>query len=425
VVGGTDGGATEPVLDLVRNVVRVALYLLGEDLPTVIYAGNAQLRGEVTALVEEVSPLHVVDNVRPVAGIENAGPAAEEIDLCFYEQRLKYLPGGDVLRSWGSHSVFPTARTADYAVRYCDRAGHTRKPALGVDVGSANVTLNFCQKGQPLTTVRSDLGVGHSMRALLAQVDVSDILRWLPFEIDAVSAYDRLVNKALRPGSIPQTHEDTLLEQAAAREALRLASGDLVPGRQSGNGAFIPPCDPLIASGGVFSHGPDHGQVALMLLDGLLPAGTSDLYLDEYDLLATLGAVAQDRPLAMVQTLRSGGLAFLGTAVAPVGRARIGERALVVRAKDGALGDVEVAWGTIRVIAPQAVQRGTSLMLRPARALDIGAGPGKPVTLSYKGGTVGLVIDARGRPLPFAGDRAAQRRQMGDWLRAMTSTGGA
>jgi hypothetical protein len=429
VVGGTDGGATEPVLDLVRNVVRVALYLLGEQLPTVIYAGNARLRDAVTTLVEEVSPLHVVDNVRPTAGVENLGPAAEEIDLCFYEQQLKYLPGGDVLRSWGARAVLPATRTADYAVRYCDRAGHARKPALGVDVGSANVTLNLSYEGQPLTTVRTDLGIGHSMRALIEQVDVNDILRWLPFEADAVAVHDRLLNKAFRPGTIPQTREDLLLEQAVAREALRLALQDLVPGWAGaggmGDGAYIPPCDPLIASGGVFAHAPDHGQAVLMLLDALRPAGISDLYLDEYDLMATLGALAQDRPLAMVQTLRSGGLTFLGTVVAPLGHAGAGDRALVVRTDDGALADVEVAWGTMRVLGPKAVTRGTSLTLQPARGLDIGAGPGKTTTLSYKGGSVGLVIDARGRPLAFAADSVTQRKQVGDWLRAMTSAAGA
>ncbi|MBN1642016.1 MAG: glutamate mutase L [Anaerolineae bacterium] len=430
VVGGTDGGATEPVLDLVRDVVRVALYLLGERLPAVIYAGNARLREAVTALVEEVSPLHVVDNVRPTAEVENLGPAAEEIDLCFYEQQLKYLPGGDVLQSWGSRVVLPAARTADYSVRYCDRAGHTHKPALCVDVGSANVTLNLSQNGQALTAVRTDLGVGHSMATLLEQVAVNDILRWLPFEMDAVSAYDRLRNKALRPGTIPQTHEDLLLEQAAVREVLRLALRDLTPGWAGGEdsvtgGAFIPPCDPLIASGGVFAHLVDHGQAVLMLLDALLPAGISDLYLDEYDLIAMLGALAQERPLALVQTLRSGGLTYLGTAVAPLGRAGVGERALLVHAQDGALRDVEVMWGTIRVLAPRAVPLGTSLTLRPARGLDIGAGRGKAITLSYKGGTVGLVIDARGRPLPFARDSATQRGQVGNWLRALTSAGGA
>ena len=57
LVGGTDGGASEPVLELVRDVVRVALYLMGEDSPQVRYAGNQVLADEVTELFEAIGYL--------------------------------------------------------------------------------------------------------------------------------------------------------------------------------------------------------------------------------------------------------------------------------------------------------------------------------------------------------------------------------
>ncbi len=425
VVGGTDGGARAPLLELVRNVVRVALYLLGQDLPVddlpaVIYAGNAALRTEVAELIEEVSPIHMVDNVRPTADVENIGPAAEEIELCFYERQLKYLPGGDVLRSWGSTTVLPTARTADYTLRYCARAWNPAKPSLSVDVGSANVVLNVSQGGRPLTAVRTDLGLGYSLRSLLDQVEMAAILRWLPAELDPVEARDRLLNKALRPHSIPQTREDMLLEHAVAREAIRLTLRDLVPswlGRASANAGdlVIPPCDPIIAGGGLFAHTPDHGQAVLLLVDALQPLGVSGLYLDEYDLLPTLGAIAQERPLALVQTLRSGGLSLLGTVVSPVGRGQAGATALTVRPAEGKREpSFEVAHGTLRLIPHHTYTLGTTLELLPARGVDIGAGPGQPARVVYRGGTVGLIVDARGRPLPT--EAANLRAHADDWL---------
>jgi len=425
VVGGTDGGAQEPLLELVRSVVRVALYLLGQDLPVddlpaVIYAGNAALRTEIAELIEEVSPVHVVDNVRPTADVENIGPAAEEIELCFYERQLKYLAGGDVLRSWGSPAVLPTARTADYTLRYCARAWNPAKPALSVDVGSASVVLNVSQGGRPLTTVRTDLGLGYSLGSLLDQIETASILRWLPFELDPVEARDRLLNKALHPHSIPQTREDVLLEHAVAREAVRLALRDLMPswlGRAPANEGdlVIPPCDPIIAGGGVFAHAPDHGQVALLLIDALQPLGMSGLYLDEYDLLPTLGAIAQERPLALVQTLRGGGLAFLGTVVSPAGRGQAGTTALTIRPAEGEQEPrFEVAHGTLRLIPHRTYALGTALELLPARGVDVGAGSGKPVRLVYRGGTVGLIVDARGRPLPT--EAAYLRSHIDDWL---------
>lgn len=425
IVGGTDGGAREPVLELVRNVVRVALYLLGQalppdDLPTVIYAGNAALRTEVAELIEEVLPVHLVDNVRPIADVENIGPAAEEVELCFYERQLKYLPGGDVLRSWGSPAVLPTARTADYTLRYCARAWNPGKPSLSLDIGSASVVLNVNQGGRPLTAVRTDLGLGYSLRSLLDQVDIAAILRWLPDGLEPVEARDRLLNKAFRPHSIPQTREDVLLEHAVAREAIRLALRDLVPswlGRASGSAAdlVIPGCDPIIAGGGLFAHVPDHGQAVLLLIDALQPLGTSGLYLDEYDLLPALGAIAQERPLALVQTLRGGGLSYLGTVVSAAGHGQMGGPALTVRPADGEHGpSFEVAHGTLRLVPHRTYDLGTTLEVLPGRGVDVGAGPGKPVRVVYRGGTVGLILDARGRPLPT--EAAYLRARVDDWL---------
>ena len=37
--------------------------------------------------------------------------------------------------------------------------------------------------------------------------------------------------------------------------------------------------------------------------------------------------------------------------------------------------------------------------IEPERGFDCGAGPGKPIERQVRGGTVGLILDARGRPL--------------------------
>jgi hypothetical protein len=152
-----------------------------------------------------------------------------------------------------------------------------------------------------------------------------------------------------------------------------------------------------------------------LLIDALQPLGTSGLYLDEYDLLPTLGAIAQERPLALVQTLRSGGLSFLGTVVSPAGRGQAGVTAVTVRPAEGDRDpSFQVAHGTLRLIPHQTFALGTALELLPARGVDVGAGPGKPMRLVYRGGTVGLIVDARGRPLPT--EAAYLRSRIADWL---------
>jgi hypothetical protein len=177
----------------------------------------------------------------------------------------------------------------------------------------------------------------------------------------------------------------------------------------------IPPCDPIIGGGGVLAHVPHQGLAALALIDALQPLGSSGLYLDEYDLLPTLGAIAQDRPLALVQSLRSGGLTYLGTVVSATGRGRVGETALTVRPAEGEKEpSFEVAHGTLRVLPRQTFALGAALELVPGRGIDIGAGPGKPARIVYRGGTVGLIVDTRGRPLPTAAEQLGAR--MDGWL---------
>jgi hypothetical protein len=440
MVGGTDDGASAPVVEMAQNVVRVALYLMEEQAPPVVYAGNARLRQTIAQQLGEITPLRTVDNVRPRPNVENIGPVHEEIEVLFYEHKMNELPGINVLRAWSPSVVLPTARSADYSIRYCERAWRTAKPALWVDIGGSSVTINACQRGQPLTIVRTDLGLGQGLLGVLEQVPMRDIVRWLPYEIGEREARDRLWNKALNPCTIPQTREDLLLEQAAAREMLRLALRDSLPGWPepsdpfsaqmyqdwfNGNGLempVLPPCAPLIAGGSVFAHAPYHGHAALILLDALQPVGISELYVDEYNLIPSLGTVANANPLAVVQTLRGGGLTYLGMAVVPIGAAKPGEKVLTVRPADRQSSiSSDIVYGTLEAIPFQFFQPGTKLELTPARGIDIGSGPGKSVEIEYKGGSVGLIVDARGRPLHLLEDPGAQRQHMDYWLWEMMS----
>ena len=45
----------------------------------------------------------------------------------------------------------------------------------------------------------------------------------MPFAVDEVELRNRIKNKMIRPTTIPQTLEELVIEQAIAREALRLA----------------------------------------------------------------------------------------------------------------------------------------------------------------------------------------------------------
>jgi hypothetical protein len=142
--------------------------------------------------------------------------------------------------------------------------------------------------------------------------------------------------------------------------------------------------------------------------------------MDEFNLISSLGAIAGLYPLAMVQTLRSGAITYLGTAVVPIGRAQTEDLVLQIRALDKRV-DVraEVYCGTLQAFPLQSIAPGTILELVPARGIDVGAGAGRSTRVEFKGGAVGLIVDARGRPMQFADDPETRRQRVDDWLLEM------
>jgi hypothetical protein len=106
-----------------------------------------------------------------------------------------------------------------------------------------------------------------------------------------------------------------------------------------------------------------------------------------------------------------------------VGSARPGDVALTFRIEyeDGRSLEVEVAYGSLEVI-PLPVGQTANLELRPTRRFDVGLGVrGQAGTTKVEGGIIGIIIDARGRPLPIAEDPAEQSERMQRWLWDMGS----
>jgi hypothetical protein len=147
-----------------------------------------------------------------------------------------------------------------------------------------------------------------------------------------------------------------------------------------------------------------------MLLDAFQPEGVTELAVDSVFMMPQLGVLAQVMPEAAHEVFRRDCLIPLGTAVAAVGKSRFGTRAVTVNSPRG---EVEVAFGELALI-PLATGEEAEITVRPARGLDVGAGSGKPLTARVRGGVVGLIIDARGRPLelPETGRAQTLRR----WL---------
>jgi hypothetical protein len=235
----------------------------------------------------------------------------------------------------------------------------------------------------------------------------------------------------IRPTTVPQTIDDLLIEQAVAREALRLAFAQhrqLAVGlkgvqrrrtvgevfSQEASGASLIDMmrlDLIIGSGGVLSHAPRREQAALMMIDAFQPQGITELAVDSIFMMPQLGVLAQAQPEVAHQVFKRDCLIPLGTVIALVGQARRGAAAVSL---SGDLGEIQMPFGELRVLPLEAGCE-AAITIHPARGLDVGAGAGKSVTRRIRGGAVGVIVDSRGRPLeiPAAAGRAETLRR---WL---------
>lgn len=425
IVGGIDGGASRPVLQAAEALAIANFAMPQSERPQLIYAGNVELRSQVAEIVGGEAELRAVENVRPDLQLENPGPLQTEIESLYRQQRMERLPGLSTLASWSPVPVLPAARAFAYTIQYLAELDGIN--VLGVDVGGATATLASVIDDKLDLVIRSDLGLSYHAARLLDQVPIRSIERWLPFEIDSTDVQNILHNKSIRYRTLPQTRQELLLEQAIAREILRLILNDTMPHWPEGTSRLYPGLLPkfhlIVGTGGVLTNAASYGQAALMLLDALQPVGVAGMVLDKFRLMAPLAAAAMVNPVAAAQVMERDALVHLGTVVAPVGAAREGDIALTfkIEYEDGRALEVEVPYGTLEVI-PLSTGQTANLELRPTRRFDVGLGTrGQPGMTKVEGGILGIIIDARGRPLPMAEDPEQQRARIQRWLWDMGS----
>lgn len=419
LAGGTDGGDSHRLMKLVETVELGLSLLNGSTRPEVIFAGNRAVRERVTGLLANSARVHVADNVRPTLEIEQIDDVGRLLGHLYDELKTTTVPGMGEVALWSTYPLAPTARAFATMVEYFAALYDGR--VLGLDLGSDSVTFAAAGKDESRLAVRSDLGMGRPLATLFPKVDPADVTAWTPEAISPAGLADYVQNKALRPYTLPMVEEELYLEQALARHCLRRAVVDA--GRSWGWGQenVTPPLfDLLILRGGTLAGAPRPGQALLMALDALQPVGLFAVALDKYGVLPALGLLAAYEPLATVQVLEGGSLVELGWVVAADGPPDPGQPAVrvVVDAEQQGRLEIDVLSGEIEVL-PLAPGESAELTLEPSPRVDVGFGRGRGKKVAVHGGSVGLVVDARGRPLTLPEEDEERSQRLRQWQWAM------
>ena len=443
LAGGTDGGT-------IRHVMKMAEVIssanptprLGRqfELP-LVFAGNVDARDPITDFFGDQFALEIVENIRPELEMENPGPARDAIHKCFMEHVMSHAPGYGKLMKWTEVPIMPTPGAEGMMFQQLSRL--YRENVLGVGLGGATTNVYSVFDGRFVRTVSANLGMSYSICNVLKETGIGNIVRWVPFKIEPAEVVNRLRNKMTRPTAIPQTLENLLIEHAVAREALRLGfahhkflarplRGVQVKGRDIGDMfkqiSFEETYLDMLriswlgGTGGLLSHAPRRVQSALMLIDGFQVEGITRLAQDSVFMMPHLGVLSTVQPEAALEIFEKDCLVRLGTCIAPRGSIDPMREGAVMSVKitmpDGTEMEEEMLSGTIKAI-PLGEHQTADVEIKPARGFDVGAGPGHSLMESVEGGVVGIILDARGRPVHIPEDEDARIEKLTGWFRAL------
>ena len=449
--GGIDGGTITHVVKLAEIIgaanPRPRLGL-SYHLP-VIYAGNVQARGEVEKVLKEKTALDITDNLRPTLESENLMPSRLKIQQLFLEHVMSHAPGYPNLMKLTDVDIMPTPGAVGSLIETV--ADQQNIDVVGVDIGGATTDVfsvfeqeYLDEKKEKQTkkvfnrSVSANLGMSYSISNVLAEAGWENVMRWVPFDMDEQDLRNRIKNKMIRPTTIPKLLEELVIEQAIAREALRLSflqHKSLAVGLkgvqqqrtisdmfdQSASGATLVnmmTLDLIIGSGGVLSHAPRRVQSALMMIDSFAPEGITRLAVDSIFMMPHLGVLASVHPTAAMQVFERDCLIPIGTCIAPVSKRKPKKPEVCLNLKitkaDGSAEEHEFKNNEL-LILPVPEEEKITVEAKPAKRYNLGAGPGMAITRELVGGVVGVIVDTRGRPIEMPEDKDLRIQALQKW----------
>jgi uncharacterized protein (TIGR01319 family) len=433
--GGIDGGTVTHVVEL-AEILEAAnpkpRLGMNYKLP-VIYAGNKNAREPIKERLGKITDLITVDNIRPTLEEENLQPSRDKIHDLFMEHVMAQAPGYKKLMNWTDAPIMPTPGAVGEIIKKIADAENIS--VVGVDIGGATTDVFSVFQRQFNRTVSANLGMSYSVCNVLAESGFDNVARWVPFDMDETALTNRIGNKMIRPTTIPQSLEALIIEQAIAREALRLSFeqhkefavqlkgvqtertiSDAFEQTSSGETLVnLMELDMLVGSGGVLSHAPRRHQAGRMLIDAFLPEGITQLAVDSIFMMPQLGILSTIHPAAAVEVFEKDCLIRLGTCIAPVGKAKSDQIMLhyEITLPEGVISG-ELKFGELKLIP--APFESLKAKLTPGKGLDVGAGKNELLETNIYGGVVGIILDGRGRQPFHLEDNTEDRvSQLKEW----------
>ncbi len=422
LAGGSDDGASSS-MRRVLTTLGIACSLLPPDKrPEVLFAGNIKNHEMVKKFIEVSCPVTYTSNIRPQPEIEQLDPAQHTLIDVVNRVRFRQVVGTNDLNNLVGGRLMPTASSFGRMIRFMGKIYTSQKGVLGIDLGSSSTTMAVGKNGQLVNRVITT-GIGNITKLEnLYRVKPQDLMPWIGYNLSEEYIREYLLNKAAYPAAIATTNEDLSIDYAFARYRLSEAVQEFSRSYPSLNIAFRrglqPGFEPIIASGSILTQAPSLAHSLLMILDGLQPVGVTTIVLDENNLLPVMGAAGQVLPNLPVEVLESGSLLNLCTLITPVSSRKAGTPILKMHliTEDETETEVEVLQGSLMSL-PLSQGETARVYLEPVNNADLGLGQvGAQAGFKVTAGALGIVIDARGRPIRTPTEILSRHELLQQWL---------
>jgi hypothetical protein len=265
VLAVADKGDADGMVDLVE-ALRLGC-AGGGDTPLVLVSADAKARVRISASAGDLRTEAI-----PAPTTRNAREAIVT--------RLRALRrgGGDIVLR--DEAIEAAARSLTVA---------TGRSTLVLDVNGASTSLALVQPDGSLIAAHSRLGVGSGADRIVARSGLDRVRRWIPRPIDAPALLERVFNRARWPDALAPSVLTLALEMSLAREALAHLLRDA---QRAGLDMVALANARWIVATGDLARFPRAAQTALVVIDALLPEGTKIISRERPDALVVAGAIA-------------------------------------------------------------------------------------------------------------------------------------
>ncbi len=418
ISGGTDGGAKSALEDLLRLLTLTINLIPTQIRPTILYAGNKQLADKAKELLSESTQVLISPNVRPTEDEEELEPAQILLGQAYDEHKEKQGFSYRNIAPTTSSGILPTAQSFATITEFFARTIGVN--AMSIDLGSATAILSMSVNKDINTAIRTDIGMGHSAASLVEAIGEEAIAEWLPFYLQPGELNNYALNKGLRPATIPMNTRELYLEHAMARTAIQhMIKSARINWDNLPTYGDMPDINLIISAGSTLTGTGYPALDMLLLVDAVQPNGVTHLKADPYGVIPALGALALREPSAVVQLLDADLMDHLGTVISVSGTPSTDSWAmqLNITTQDGEEFEHEINGGDVWIL-PLPANVTLTVEVKVARGLNIG-GKNK-VKLNLRGGTGGVLFDARGRKLSMGETVEERAENMPKWFAQVT-----